>query len=174
MATASCVIVAMLCVALQSTTGNNGATQKLADYVNREWPGESHQQAVTSTALTLVADAIEASAARQRLGRRDFVANIVRLRQQIGEYRTGTPGDLKQSRRLRRLLIDTSSVIEQVLESAGARQRPRDARLNALERSAKSLSEDAPVLRQPDVLEYFFRHAVELLERLEQPSGRAR
>ena len=164
----------MLCVVLQSTTGDQGATQKLTDYVNREWPGESRQQAVTSTALTLLADAIETSAARQRAGTRDLAADIARLRRQITEYRTGTPGDLTQSRRLRRLLIDTSSVIEQVLESAGARQRPRDARLNALERSAKALSEDAPVRRQPDVLEYFFRHAVDLLQRLEQPIGSSR
>lgn len=166
----SALVVAILSVAQQSTTAAAGATHKLADYVNREWPGESHQQAVTSTALTLLADAIEANAMRPSAARDDVAADVVRLRRQIHEYRTGTPGDLKQSRRLRRVLISASSLIERVLESANARQRPRDPRFNALERSAKSLSEDATVLRQPDVLERFFRHAVEVLQRLDGAS----
>ena len=167
----SCIVVAILSVAPQSTTAPAGATHKLADYVNREWPGESHQQAVTSTALTLLADAIEANGTRQSLEKRDFAADVVRLRQQINEYRTGKPGDLEQSRRLRRVLIGASSLIERVVESADARQRPRDPRLNAVERAAKSLSENTTVLRQPDVLERFFRHAVAALQRLDGESG---
>jgi hypothetical protein len=172
MLTASIAVVAILSVALQSATVASGATHKLADYVSREWPGESHQQAITSTALTLLADAIEANAPRPSPGQRDLAAEVVRLRQHITEYRTGAPGDLKQSRRLRRLLIDASALIEELIESSGVRQRPRDPRLNALERSATSLSEDAAVIRQPDVLERFFRHAVAALQRLDDaPDG---
>jgi hypothetical protein len=168
MTTASCVIVAILSVGPQPTPPAAGATEKLADYVAREWPGESHQQAITSTALTLLADAVEANARTSPAA--DAVgAGVARLRRQIGEFRTGTPGDLEQSRRLRRILIDAGSLIDQLAASADARRRPNDPRVNALARSAESLSENAPVLRQPDVLERFFHHAVEALQRLERP-----
>ena len=171
MTTASCLLVAaaLNVMVVQSEAQSSAALQKLADYVAREWPGESHQQAITTTALTLLADAVEARAAEPAARGADLAPDIERLRRQIDEYRSGKPGDLRQSRLLRRTLLDASSVIERLLTRLDARRQPRDARLNALERAAKSLSENAPVIRQPDVLEHFFRHAVEALRRLDRP-----
>lgn len=153
---------------LQSAPQPSGELQKLDEFVTREWPGESHQQTVTSIALTLLADAIEASALRQPEAGTGFAAGIVRLRQQINDYRDGPPGELEQSTKLRRILIDASVLIDRLLKTARARGRPHDPRLNALERSARSFSEEATALRQGDVIERFFRHAVEALRRLEE------
>jgi hypothetical protein len=167
MAVSSLFLAGILSVLLQSAAQSTAEVQKLSDYVSREWPGESHQQSINSTALTLLADAIEARAAQRPSASGALAEDIAKLRQQIEDYRTGKPGDLAQSRRLRRTLVHASSLIERILEAADARRRPRDARLNAVERAAQSLSETAPLVRQPDVIERFFHHAVEALERLD-------
>jgi len=135
------------------------------EHVDREWAGDSQQQIVTVTSLRLLADAVEA-VGRRSADHASIDRDIAELRAMTGEYERGTAGDPQQSKRLRGTLLAASQIVERTVKAAGLAGRP-DPRLSAMERAAKSLDDDAPLRRQPDVLERFFHHAAEALRRID-------
>ena len=136
-------------------------------HVDREWPGEAHQQEVTRTSLDLLARAVEDMAQQKNVQSERFTRELKMMRDATTAYAAGKPGEVSQSRRLRKTLEAAAEVVQTLTERAGAHDALK-ARLNALERSAGSLEPDDPLRRQPDVLERFFHHAAEILTALDR------
>lgn len=157
------IVVAMMCSA--QVTVENPKLRTFVEHVDREWAGDSHQQAVTVTSLRLLADAVEA-VGRRSADHASMDREIAELRAMTGEYDRGTPGDPQQSKRLRKTLLGASQIVARTVTAAGLASRP-DPRLSAMQRAARSLDDDAPLRRQPDVLERFFQHAAEALRRFD-------
>lgn len=143
------------------------ALRLFLEQVDREWPGESEQQAITVKSLELLADAIGSVARRKQLPLPDLESSVRELRELTERYRAGRPDDLVQARRLRDTFVSAADLIDRLLTSAGLQKKPVDPRLGALHRSAESLDAALTVRRQPDVLERFFTHAGEALRRIE-------
>lgn len=139
------------------------AVETFVQHVDREWPGESQQQALTRDSLRLLADAVADLARRHKLSSSEFERELQALRDATARYAAGTPGDASQSRQLRKTLETAADLVRTLAVHTGAASSI-DARLNALERSAESLDRDQPLRRQPDVLERFFHHAAETLK----------
>jgi hypothetical protein len=145
-------------------------TAVLTEYrqqVQREWPGESHQQALTTDTLRLLAAAIGAVAERRTEAWPELASRLERMRADTEAYRLGQPGTLDQSAALRRIFMNTAGLITELVERAGVAERPVDPRLSALHRAAESLAPDMLLRRQPDTLERFFHHAGEALHRVD-------
>jgi hypothetical protein len=137
------------------------------DQVEREWPGESAQQALTADSLTLLADAIASVADRQQLTTPQVRLAIEQLRRQTQAYRAGTPGTHEQAKRLRRTFKETAALVDSLVARAALKQEPVDPGLAALARAADSLDDDMLLRRQPDVIERFFHHAAAALRRVD-------
>jgi hypothetical protein len=142
------------------------AIDVFVQHVDREWPGEAHQQALTGESLNLLLNAVEVLAQRRNATSAEFARSLQQVRSETGKYGAGTPGDLSQSRQLRKTLRTTADVVRILAERTGVADSI-EARLNALDRSARSLDDDQPLRRQPDVLERFFRHAAEILKAMD-------
>ena len=165
--TSACIALTALtlCGAPQVPPSQQTTTDRLAEFVTREWPGERQQQALTVTALNLTADAIDDVAKRNGVAANELNRDISKLRELIERYSSGTPGDVEQTSRLERALKQAASLIND-LAAADHQRRTKPADLNAMERAVSSLDDDAPLRRQPDVIERFFTHAVALLRGL--------
>jgi hypothetical protein len=143
------------------------ALRLFLEQVDREWPGESEQQAITVKSLELLAAAIGSIARRKQLPLPNLERSVCELRELTERYRAGRPDDLVQARRLRETFVSAADLIDRLLTSAGLQKKPVDPRLGALHRAAESLDASLTVRRQPDVLERFFTHAGEALRRIE-------
>jgi hypothetical protein len=151
-----------------ATPADDSALREFIEQVEREWPGESHQQALTADSLMLLATAIVSVAERRRLASPDLLRQVEALREQTGAYRASTPGRLDQTERLRRVFIAGADIVDGLVEAAGLEKRPVDPRLSALRRAAESLDPALVPLRQPDVIERYFHHAAEALKRVDR------
>jgi hypothetical protein len=149
------------------------ALRAFIEQTDREWPGESDQQAITVDSLVLLANAV-ASLARQKGIHVRLADDVAQLRVNIRGYQAGLPEDERQSARLRRTLVHASGLIQRLLAEANQERRPSDPALNALGRAAESLDVDQSLRRQPDVIERFFGQAAAILQRLDQQQPRPR
>jgi hypothetical protein len=152
----------------QTPSASDPALRLFLEQIDREWPGESEQQAITVASLELLADAIGSVARRTQLPLPNLERSVRELRQLIERYRAGKPDDLVQARRLRETFVEAADLIDRLLTSAGLQKKPVDPRLGALHRAAESLDTAMTVRRQPDVIERFFSHAGEALRRIEK------
>jgi hypothetical protein len=148
------------------TTSPSSAVKEFAQQVHREWPGESHQQAVTESSLTHMFAALESLLAPDPGARERFQPELNRLKAATKEYGYGPPGEKIQAKRLRKIFRDASDLIEDVAERLSD-DEGNEPSLNALRRAARSLEDDEVLLRQPDVIERFFDHAAAVLIRVE-------
>jgi hypothetical protein len=166
---ASCMLLLLTgsAIASQDVAGSDQALRAFVEYTDRKSSGEAHQQAITVKSLTLLADAVASLAQRNGLATR-LDGDVATLRQHISDYQTGRSGEVAQSARLRRTLIHAGALIRRLLVEAKKDARPRDARLNALQRAAESLDDRQLLRRQPDVIENFFRHAAQALLRFDR------
>ncbi len=137
------------------------ALHSFAEYVEREWPGEG-AQVINCKALSLMADAVESVAAKRQISLRSIGKEMTRFRAHTTAYCQGSPEDRAQPDKLRRTLIRGSRLIAELAEAAPDRVG-LTAHLNALDRAARSLDKDASPQRQPDVVERFFHHGVQVL-----------
>lgn len=142
------------------------ALRAFVEQVAREWPGESHQQALTVASLTLLADAIKSVAERRRLSSPRVAQGVDELRSQTRAYGAAAPSDGGQGVRLRQAFVTASDLVAHLVNAAGIEKEPVDPRLSALRRSAESLDTTQSLRRQPDVIERFFHHAAEALQRV--------
>jgi hypothetical protein len=169
------MLTVVLALSLQAQTPAAGTLDAFIAQVDREWPGESRQQAITTDSLRLMADAVAAVAARGRIDSPRLARPLQQFREETERYAKGKPGTERQSEQLRRTFLTGVAVMEALTERVDE-GRTLKARVSALERAAKSLDDDDPVLRQPDVIERFFRHAGEILKLVEAgaPRGQMR
>jgi hypothetical protein len=142
------------------------AVEAFVEHVDREWPGEAHQQALTGKSLNLLVNAIESVAQRRQAASAEFVGELQEIRDETAKYTGGTPGDLAQSRQLRKTLRAAADIVQTLAVRTGIASS-MEQRLNALNRAARSLDDDQPLRRQPDVLERFFHHAAEILKTID-------
>ena len=159
--------------ASQSAAASDHALRAYVEQTDREWPGESYQQAITVDSLVLLANAV-ASLAQQKGILVRLADDVAQLRVNIRGYRAALPDDDRQSARLRRTLIHASGLIQRLLAEANQQRRHSDPALNALRRAAESLDIDQPLRRQPDVIERFFAQAAIILQHLDQQPTRPR
>lgn len=156
----------------QSTAASDPALRAYVEQTDREWPGESHQQAITVESLVLLSNAI-ASLAHQRGINARLTDDLAELRANTAVYRAGSPEDPRQSGRLRHTLIQAGDVVQRLVSEADGQRRRDDPALNALRRAADSLDVDQSLRQQPDVLERFFGQAAAILRSVErQPDAK--
>ena len=157
----------------QSAATSDQALRAFIEQADREWPGESYQQAITVDSLVLLANAVASLAQQQGILVR-LADDVAQLRVNIRGYRAALPDDDRQSARLRRTLVHASGLIQRLVAEANQQRRPSDPALNALHRAANSLDVDQSLRRQPDVIERFFGQAAIILQRLDQQPTRSR
>jgi hypothetical protein len=160
------VLILVSALQAQAQPAGSDPLRAFDEYVRREWPGERTQQEINCRALELMVNAVEAVAAKRRVGEAKSMESAARVRERRQDYCSGNPADREQPRKLRRTLIEASELIEKLAESV--EQRKFTAHVNALNRAAESLDEAAPLRRQPDVMERFFHHGAELLVLLDR------
>jgi hypothetical protein len=151
----------------QSAATPDQALRAFIEQADREWPGESYQQAITVDSLVLLANAV-ASLAQQKGVLVRLADDVAQLRANIRGYRAALPDDYRQSARLRRTLAHATGLIQRLVAEASQERRPSDPALNALRRAADSLDVDQSLRGQPDVIERFFGQAAIILQRLDQ------
>jgi hypothetical protein len=81
-------------------------------------------------------------------------------------YANGPPDSAGHIERLRQAFTSAADIIDELVEVAGVEKRPVDPRMSALRRAAESLDPALTTRRQPDVIERFFHHAAEALQRV--------
>jgi hypothetical protein len=158
--------------AAQSAAASDAALRAFVEQTDREWPGDSDQQAITTDSLVLLTNAI-ASLAQQKGVLVHLADDIAQLRANIRGYQAGSPGDQRQSARLRRTLIHASGLIQRLVAEANHQRRASDPSLNALRRAADALDADQSLRNQPDVIERFFGHAAAILQRIDRQQPRS-
>ena len=142
-----------------------GALTHYLDYIDREWPGNATQHAITSRALSLLLQAIDEVAGTQAPPSTQLVRSLEPVRGLVATYDGGPHDRGAQSATLQRIFLGLTDVLERLVAASGRLEEPVDPRLSALRRSAESLDLRVPLRRQPDVLERFFHHAGEALRR---------
>jgi hypothetical protein len=163
--------VGFACAARQQPTATVPEDPALRAFVlaaEREWPGESLQQAMTAEALGLLANAVISVAERKKVAMPELPRDIQELRRQTTAYANGPPDSAGQTERLRQAFTSAADIIDELVEAAGLEKRPIDPRLSALRRAAESLDPASTPRRQQDVIERFFHHATEALQRVER------
>jgi hypothetical protein len=167
------MLTIVLALAMLAQSAGADRLDAFVAQVDRDWPGETRQQAITTDSLRLMADAIAAVAARVRLDSPRVAGRLEQLREETERYAQGTPGTERQSGQLRRTFLTGVDVMAALIDRIDE-GRELEARVSALQRTARSLDDDDPVLVQPDVIERYFRHAGEILKLVDAGAAGAR
>lgn len=135
------------------------AVQAFVQQVEREWPGESAQQAITAESLRLFAEAVRI------VGKENApIAELDKLTRLTESYAANKPDAPDQPRRLREALLAATNVADRLIAVHGAAGEHNARRLAAMRRAAESLDLKQPLRRQPDVIERVFHQAAEILQ----------
>jgi hypothetical protein len=145
----------------------DSALREYLTQIDREWPGESHQQSITSKSLLLLADAIASVAERRHIATPTLRQELDKARALTREFDRNAPDRADQAEHLRRTLLAFSEILDRLVTAAELERTPVDPRLSAIRRAAESLDPSLRPRRQPDVLERFFRHAGDALRRVD-------
>ena len=146
----------------QATNVSNPSLRSFIEQVEREWPGDARQQAITVESVTLLANTVESIASSRQALTPDLRTVLDRLRTEIRRFETGTAGIATQSVQLRHVLTTATDLLARLAGNDAAKE-PAKSRLAALRRSVDGLDGKTPLRRQPDVLERYFHQAAELL-----------
>jgi len=149
----------------QPAAPNDTAVRAFIQQVEREWPGQAAQQALTVESLRLLGDAVESLASPQQKSAQEFMTVFARFRTETRRFESGTPDDIAQSANLQHAFITGVDLMRRLV-GAKAEMEPAKTRLAALRRSADGIDRKQPLRRQPDVIERFFHQAAELLGNL--------
>ena len=156
----ACLAAANASAATAQSADARTALQSFVAHVEREWPGQAEQQAITVESLNLLADTVRSIASARGQLTPDTLTVLDRLRTETQRFASGKPDNTTQSTQMRHVLTTATDLLARLAASAGTETQ---SRLAALRRAADGLDARQPLFRQPDVLERYFHQAAELL-----------
>lgn len=159
------VLPAIAASAGQQTVVVNPALRAFIEQVDREWLGESHQQAITLESLQLLMNAIETLMARDAPAP-GIKTDLATLRNETQRWADGKPDSAAQSEHLSRIFVKAAALLSRLGEESDAPEDALKPRLAAIRRSAEALDPKRPPRSQPDVIERYFHQAAEILRQI--------